>query len=303
MGVFRNSIIRTSTDAIRAEDYVLQINNDKDKGSKNIFTYVQLGLLNTIVTCVHDFFSVDTLRDVPIYDVPINLIPYEEIVVWMTKNRCNSAFAKKMRKQHEKEMQSIPDNCPKDEREKREKKLRKKYGSWLCKYYPCTSGCNGVWSTPLGYFDPEKFEIYICLDRIIDTYPKEQVGAIAAKVTLHELGHAMMHNPQHLNYETLFEYWAEEALANKIALKYLSAASKLRKKPELFASAKEMVEHQDAPYRFGLYAYEHNALDWKTLKENKPNIDEKKGDLWVNAACEDNPVFLDIQKLFYDTFC
>lgn len=34
-----------------------------------------------------------------------------------------------------------------------------------------------------------------------------------------------MHNSQHKTYASLFEYWVEEALANKIALNYLYLAS------------------------------------------------------------------------------
>lgn len=111
-----------------------------------------------------------------------------------------------------------------------------------------------------------------------------------------------MYNPNHLSYETAFEYWTEEALANKISLKYLFAASKILKKPELFTNAKDMVAHQEDAYKFGLYIFENNALDWRTLRDNKTIVNECRGDLWVDAACKDTPVFLDIQKKFYVTF-
>lgn len=54
---------------------------------------------------------------------------------------------------------------------------------------------------------------------------KDKTSYIAAQVILHELGHALMHNSQHKTYASLFEYWVEEALANKIALNYLYLAS------------------------------------------------------------------------------
>lgn len=284
----------------RKEDMILNIHNDHLRGSNNIFTDEQLGLFHNIVKEVDDFYKHDSLDcDFCISGmepkVPIFLVPYKEYLERM-KKRCNSPFVQKMRQKYEAELAELKKKeYNQEECYKRLQKLEKKYSPWI------EVDCVRKWQTPLGWFDPVKYEICICLDRIIETYP-DKVDTIAAKVLLHELGHALMYNPNHRSYETMFEYWAEEALANKIALKYLFAASKILKKPELYTDGKSMVAHQEDAYKFGLYAFENNALDWRILRDYKTNINECKGDLWVDAACEDTPVLFDIQKLFYDAF-
>lgn len=297
---------RWSTGTPRKEDMILDIHNDHSRGSKNIFTDEQLGLFEKIIKEVDEFYKHDSLDcDICISGmepkVPIFLVPYTTYLKRM-KNWCNSPFAQKMRQKYEAELEELTKKeYNQEEYNKRLQKLKKKYAPWICSHYPCKGGCARKWQTPLGWFDPVEYEICICLDRIIETYP-DKVDTIAAKVLLHELGHALMYNPNHLFYETAFEYWAEESLANKIALKYLFAASKILKKPELFTDAKNMVANQDEAYKFGLYVFEKNALDWRTLRDYKTNINECKGNLWVDAACEDTSIFLDIQKLFYDAF-
>lgn len=297
---------RWSTGTPRKEDMILDIHNDHSRGSKNIFSDEQLGLFEKIIKEIDEFYKHDSLDcDFCISGmepkVPIFLVPYEKYMKWMV-HWCNSPFVQKMREKYKAELKELKKKeYNQEEYNKRLQKLKKKYAPWICSHYPCKGGCVREWHTPLGWFDPEKYEICICLDRIIETYP-DKVDTIAAKVLLHELGHALMYNPNHLSYETAFEYWAEESLANKIALKYLFAASKFLSMPDLFTHAKDMVAHQDDAYKFGLYAFEKNALDWRTLRDNKTIINEYKGNLWVDAACKETPMFLDIQKLFYDTF-
>lgn len=285
----------------------LDIRNDHSKGSINLLTVDQVVLFNNIVQLADKFFEIEhpesekyniseNCRDVPIY-----LIPYKTYIAKMQK-LCKSPFAKKMRKKYKKELAEL-ENLPQEERYKREQILRKKYGPWICpvKTPKCT-GCTKVWETPLGYFVPEERAIYICYDRIVETYPKDQVDAITAKVILHELGHALMYNPDHLHYETLFEHWAEESLANKIALKYLAVASYLLRMPDLFIIAKNMVTHQPYEYALGLYLFDHNASDWHTLREGKTHINDTRGDQWVEAVCESPILFDKIQHLFFRTF-
>ena len=241
-------------------------------------------------------------------DIPVYLIPYEEYLNEM-KNRCESDFAVKMRELYQKEIERIPQECNPEEQERRAARIKVKYSPWLPEKCPGScKGCEGhmaVKGTPLGYFVPdnEGGKIYICYDRIVEEYPKE-VDSIAAKVLLHELGHAIMFNPSHLKYETCFEYWAEESLANKIALNYLAVASKVLKRPALYDDAEDMVKNQESPYRFGLYLHGHNASDWASLRDNKTNINCEIADQWVNSACDQllgykKEAFLDLQRLFF----
>lgn len=305
---FINLYVRWKSGMPRKEKMTLNIHNDHSKGSINIFSGEQLALFESIVKEVYDFFmpnSLDCEYGISLIgpSVPIYLIPYETYLLRM-KSLCDSPFAEKMREKYKKEKEEIEKPEDQKEKDKRLRKLKKKYGPWICEHYPCIEGCVREWHTPLGYFVPGEYAIYICYDRILKDYPPEKVDAIAAKVILHELGHAMMYNSSQPHYMTLFEYWAEEALANKIALKYLSAASKILSKPKLFEYAKEMVLESPDAYKFGFYAYENNALNWRILRDNKTNVNETIGDSWVDAACEEDTdkSLLDIQRLFYDAF-
>ena len=283
---------------------------------ENPFKRKQLSLFNDILEKGDAYFNVCpseskkySLKE-KLDNILVRLIPYETYLVAM-KERCESDFSKKMREMYQKEIERIPQDCNPEERERRVKRIREKYGPWLPEKCPGScEGCDGhiaVKGTTLGYFVPKTDEegemICICLDRIIEEYP-DKVDSIAAKVLLHELGHAIMYNESHPEYETCFEYWAEESLANKIALNYLAVASKVLKRPALYDDAEDMVKNQDSPYKFGLYLHEHNASDWASLRDNKTKINCEIADQWVNSACDQllgykKEAFLDLQRLFF----
>lgn len=303
------AIKRSTGDAVRKEDEILRITNE---GSKNVFTTDPKGLFSKIISNADEFFELcppesekynieEIARDVA-RDVLIVLVP-EKTFVDIRSERC-CAFAQKMREEYDKEMKKI-EQWPPEEREHRIMILQRKYGAWRSCSPDVCKDCKLIWKTPLGCYVPDEGygKIYICLDRIIAEYPPEKVDAIAATVILHEFGHAIMHNPKYPAYETVFDYWVEESLANKIALKYLAVASKLlgKPKPNFFDIAKNMVANQSDAYKLGLYLFDHNASDWHALKINKPNINQKIGDLWVDAVCEDDAKkdFTKIQSLFY----
>lgn len=297
---------RSKGNVVRKENKFLDIRVD---GSKHEFTHAQIKLFSEIITKADEFFELCPpesekydIRGIA-WEIPIILVPYETFVE-QKNNRC-SAFTKMMQKKYNEELEQIPQNLSKEEIERRMEILRKKYGPWLACSFPNPNchDCKRVWSTPLGYYVPDDSygKIYICLDKIIDLYP-DKVDAIAAKVILHEFGHALMHNADYSSYQTAFDYWVEESLANKIALKYLAVASELLGKQKLFMEAKEMVEQQSDAYKLGLYLFEHNASDWHTLQVYKTNINQNIGDQWVNAVCEKTKDYTKIQKLFYTAF-
>lgn len=295
---------RSKGGAVRKENKFLDIRVD---GSKHDFTPAQIKLFSDIITKADEFFELCPPESEK-YDIrgiapkiPIILVPYKTFVE-QKNNRC-SAFTKMMRKKYNEELEQIPPKCSLEERERRKEILRKKYWQWLACSFPNCKDCKPVSSTPLGYYVPDYSygKIYICLDKIIELYP-DKVDAIAAKVILHEFGHALMHNADYSSYQTAFDYWVEESLANKIALKYLAVASELLGKQKLFMEAKEMVEQQSDAYKLGLYLFEHNASDWHTLQVNKTNINQNIGDQWVNAVCESAKDYTKIQKLFYTAF-
>lgn len=291
---------RSKGGVVRKEDMLLHITKAE---SKHEFTPAQIKLFSDIITKADEFFelcppesekyNISRIAE----EIPIILVPYQTFVE--QKNKRCSAFTQMMQKKYNEELEKIPQELSKEEIERRKEILRKKYGPWLACSFKCQD-CKRVWSTPLGYYVPDDGygEIYICLDKIIELY-RNTVDAIAAKVILHEFGHALMHNAAYPSYQTAFDYWVEESLANKIALKYLAVASKLLSKPELFEIAKDMVEHQLDAYKLGLCLFEHNASDWHTLQVNKTNINQNIGDQWVNAVCENPEDYTKIQKLFY----
>lgn len=279
-----------------AEIIKLKIHNDNSCGSKNTFDRKQLSLFDNIMDAIWRYSVllppnndaaafISRAVDVPIYLIPYNIL-YEKM-----KSRCNSSFAKKMREKYAAEREASPND----------KRLRKKYSRWICESFPKCEECIRKLVTPLGYFDPEQERIYICLDEIIAKY-KEKTSYIAAQVILHELGHALMHNSKHKTYESLFEYWVEEALANKIALNYLYLASIRLGMNKLFEESKNFVNNQSDGYKFGIFLFEHNLGNSVVLRDNKTNINERIGDQWVDLDCEDNPAPLEVQRLFYRAF-
>lgn len=288
------------------------IHNTKLFGNEHRFSTDQLTLIDNILARGDEVFHVCSpeseeyslgkkLHD----EIPVYLIPYEKYLVEM-ENRCKSPFAVKMRGMYQKEIERIPKECNPEERERIVNRIRMKYSPWLPGTCPGScKGCVGVLGTPLGYFEPDKDggKIYICLDRIVEEYPKE-VDSIAAKVLMHELGHAIMFNSGHMKYGTPFEYWAEESLANKIALNYLAVASKDLGRPDLYSHAEAMVSRQKEPYCFGLYLHGHNASDWASLRDGKPNISGVFADKWVDAVCDwflgyRTVGFAELQRLFF----
>lgn len=306
MSIWAKTIKRSNTTEIRKEDQILHI---RKEGSENAFTEEQIGLFTQIIREAEKFFDQCPSESEKYKiaekaeSVPVILVPWKTFLV-KRSGEC-LAFAKKMRDLYDKEMaQFEKKQLTPEERERRMAILQKKYGAWLSCFPTACSGCKQMLTTPLGYYVPDNDggKIYICLDGIIDFYPSDQVDAIAAKVILHEFGHAIMHNIDHPNYETVFDYWVEESLANKIALKYLAVASMLLHKPDLLTVAEEMVENQPDAYKLGLYLFDYNASDWHTLQRNKPNINQEIGNLWVDAVCEGSRDFAKIQALFYRAF-
>lgn len=311
MSLWGKTLMRDILDSERMEDMTCPgIHNNKSLGNREVFSDAQLALFSDILRTAEEIFHV-SLPESQQYnlkkkleEIPVYLIPYEIYVVEM-ENSCKSAFASKMSELYGKELERIPDNCSPEEREKILARLRIKYGPWLISCNGICNGCLFVEETPLGYFVPDEDggKIYICLDKIIEKYP-DKVDSIASKVLLHELGHAIMFNKEHMCYETCFEYWAEESLANKIALKYLAIASAMLKRQDLYNDAYAMVSRQKSAYRFGLYLHEHNASDWASLRDAKPHLYKTIADLWVNAACDLllNPRSIstaELQRLFY----
>ena len=313
MGIWTDGIKRSSGEDEREEDITLPgIHNNKRLRNKCVFSSDQLDLIDNILARGDEAFHVCppeseeySLRKKLHEEIPVYLIPYEEYLVEMEK-RCTSLFAVKMRELYQKEIERIPRECNPEERERRKKRIETKYGPWLPG--KCSGSCKecvAVLGTPLGYFKPDEDggKIYICLDRIVEEYPKE-VDSIAAKVLLHELGHAIMFNSGHMEYGTPFEYWAEESLANKIALNYLAVASKDLGRPDLYYHAEAMVSGQKEPYRFGLYLHGHNASDWASLRDGKTNISGVFADRWVDAVCDwflgyRTVGFAELQRLFF----
>lgn len=294
MGIWADAHKKNIGIEIREEDKKLTIINNRDNHNKEVFTEQQITLFNRIVAAADDVFAIYAPeseiynKDGRFISIPINLVP-ETTFLAEIGTRCKTSFAGKMRRSYDNERARIPQNIKPEERERLERRIKAKYGPWLCPAWgSCTGECTAALSTPLGYYVPDDAggKIYICYDKIVDSYPAEEVVAIVAKVILHELGHAIMFNPDHRQYETAFEYWAEESLANKIALRYLAMASISLKKPELYEYAKAMVSKQDNPYKLGLYLDEHNALDFASLRDNKNNINEVLADRWVDEAAE-----------------
>ena len=159
------------------------------------------------------------------------------------------------------------------------------YGPWLACASLDETGTY-TYSTPLGYYVPDTKEIYICLDKILSIYGQEnEVDGAAAFTLIHELGHAIMHNDERLHYETLFDYWAEESLAEKIAMQYLSVAEEeLHYLPLRYAF--RLFRHYGDAYALGKYLFYHNLSDWFALKNNKPYINKKNGIVWVRFMVE-----------------
>lgn len=306
-------MVRRSGGEERAEDINNPgIHNTYRLKNKHRFSGKQLKLIEDILKKGDDYFKViqPESEEYSLWkklheEIPVYLIPYEKYLVEM-ENRCKSPFAVKMRDMYQKEIERIPQECNPEERERRLKRIRMKYGPWLPgKCSGSCKDCVAVLGTPLGYFKPDEDggKIYICLDRIVDEYPKE-VDSIAVKVLLHELGHAIMFNSGHMKYGTPFEYWAEESLANKIALNYLAVASKDLGRPDLYSHAEAMVSRQKEPYRFGLYLHGHNASDWASLRDGKTNISGVFADKWVDAVCDwflgyRTVGFAELQRLFF----
>ena len=313
MGIWTDGIKRSSGEDEREEDITLPgIHNNKRLRNKCVFSSDQLDLIDDILARGDEAFHVCppeseeySLGKKLHEEIPVYLIPYEEYLVEMEK-RCTSLFAVKMRELYQKEIERIPQECNPEERERRLNRIRMKYGPWLPgKCSGSCKDCVAVLGTPLGYFKPDEDggKIYICLDRIVEEYPKE-VDSIATKVLLHELGHAIMFNSGHMEYGTPFEYWAEESLANKIALNYLAVASKDLGRPDLYSPAEAMVSRQKEPYRFGLYLHGHNASDWASLRDGKTNISGVFADRWVDAVCDwflgyRTVGFAELQRLFF----
>ena len=319
MGIWTDGIKRSSGEDEREEDITLpgiRAHNTTRLGNKCTFYEEQLDLIDDILAKGDEAFHVCppeseeySLGKKLHEKIPVYLIPYEEYLVEM-KSRCESDFAVKMRQLYKKEIERIPQECNREERERREARIKVKYSPWLPGTCPGScKDCVAVLGTPLGYFKPdandgEKWGIFICYDRIKKIYPAEKVDSITVKVLLHELGHAIMYNESHPKYETCFEYWAEESLANKIALNYLAVASKDLGRPDLYSPAEAMVSCQKEPYRFGLYLHGHNASDWASLRDGKTNISGVFADRWVDAVCDwclgyRTVGFAELQRLFF----
>lgn len=315
MALWSGMVHRSMARDERKEDINIPgIHNTHHFENEHVFTDDQLSLIEDILSKGDEYFHACpqeseeySLKKKLYEEIPVYLIPYETYLVEI-KKRCMSPFAIKMRGLYQNEIDRIPQNCNPEERERIMRRINTKYGPWLLPS-GCSGSCKGctaIAGTPLGYFVPDEDggKIYICLDRIIEEYPKKKWDSIAAKVLLHELGHAIMFNLEHWEYETCFEYWAEESLANKIALNYLAVASNALGRPDLIDHATEMVKKQKAPYRFGLYLHEHNASDWASLRDSKNNINEVFADQWVDSACDllnypSAVKFAELQRLFF----
>ena len=158
------------------------------------------------------------------------------------------------------------------------------YGPWIsCEVLDRTG--TYTYMTPLGYYLPGKKEIHLCLDRIAREYPNH-VDEVAAFTLIHELGHAIMDNVGYVDDCSLFGYWAEESLANKIALQYLSVVAEELNSAYLFKYARCFVWHQPDAYKLGMYLFQYNLSDWFALKNNKPRINKDNGKAWVRFIIE-----------------
>lgn len=274
--------------------------NDHSRGSVNLFTASQLQLFNDIIVKTDLFFEIDhpesrryelgsAFKKTPIY-----LIPYDQFEEFQ-RLECQ-----RMYRLYLEARKATLKSAAQEDKEKLEKEIREKYHPWSICEGQCFK-CNWrFWidKTPLGYFDPGKQEICICLDKIIEKYPSE-VDEISAKVLLHELGHAIMYNPSHPHYMNSFEKWVEESLANKIALKYLAVASHSLGRPKLFTAAEAMVKKQSDAYKLGLYLYENNGSDWYLLQQNKTNFNEGAETQWMKNVQSSAKDIVKIQAAFY----
>ena len=297
-----NAIKRSQSHMLRKEDecnLFFELYNETTRGSVNTFTGTQLVQLNEIASKADEFLKNSSI-EFENFDIfrccPIYLVSYTECVE-EGKNRCKSPFAEKMRELYCKEI----DGCSEEDKEK----IYAKYRPWICGSVSTScDNCKKVFSTPLGYYRNVngEGEIFICLDKIIEDYPKEVI-AIAATVVFHEIGHHVMYNDGYPSYKTPFDYWVEESLANRFALKYMKAASIAMNDSSLYDSAKNFVSSQSEPYSLGLYLFEHNALDCKILQQNKTNINQTIGDKWVEAVCVPSKRNIcDVNRLFYRSF-
>lgn len=297
MGMWSSVMRRSKTEELRKEDMsnlFFDIHNDNSKGSVNTFTTEQLKELDEITSKADALLkAIPTESD--IFEIfrccPIYLIPYETCIV-EGRNRCNSDFAKKMRELYNKEIEE----CSQEDIEM----IKAKYSPWICNNPTSCSSCKIALSTPLGYY--QNSEIFICLDKIKEVYPSEVI-AIAAKVIFHEIGHHVMYNTGYPSYETSFDYWVEESLANKFALKYMKAASVMMNNHDLYEAAERMVRNQKEPYKLGVYLFEHNALDCLIFQQNKTNINQTIGERWVESVClPSKRNIVDVNRLFYRSF-
>lgn len=302
------------------------IHNDHSNGSVHIFTDDQISLIENVAKQADASFAL-----VPTSSAALNmatalektdiyLIPYEKYIehrrVW-----CNSAFAQDMRAEHDAAIEELNKRVEalkrmleiikqanqaidkeeiariQEEIVKEKESIEKIYKPWTS--CPHASSSIVVYETPLGYYVPETKEVFICLDGIIAKYPSK-VESVAMLTIFHELGHALMHNDSHKHYESAFEYWAEEALANKIALQTISVTR--NSVPSLFNHAAAFVQGQPLAYALGYKLYEHNLLDWYALKVNKSNLNKWGAERWLKIVSSKGIIpdnIYDVQKAFY----
>lgn len=302
------------------------IHNDCKKGSVNIFTEDQISLIENIATqadaALAQFPASSAALNMAaaLSNTDIYLIPYN-LFVKHRENWCNSTFANKMRAKHDAAIEELEKRKSAlenmliiisssnqaidqeglariyNELEKERDLIEKIYKPWTS--CPHASSSIVVYETPLGYYVPETKEVFICLDGIIAKYPSK-VESVAMLTIFHELGHALMHNDSHKHYESAFEYWAEEALANKIALQTISVTR--NSVPSLFNHAAAFVQGQPQEYALGYKLYEHNLLDWYALKTNKSNLNKRGAKRWLklvsNKGITSDNIY-EVQKAFY----
>lgn len=304
------------------------IHNDHSKGSVNIFTDDQISLIENIAKHTDTSYEItpssskSLQMSTALEKTDIYLIPYEKYIehrqVW-----CNSAFAQKMRAQHDAAINELEKrelaldkmlviisqanqaidkeeiDRIKEELKKEKELIEKTYKPWTS--CPHVTSTTIAYETPLGYFNPKTREIFVCLDGIISKYPSK-VEAVALLTLFHELGHTIMHNEDHKFYESAFEYWAEEALANKIALQTISVTRNFI--PLLFSHALAFVLRQPNEYALGYKLYEHNLLDWYALKVNKSNLNKCGAERWLKIVTSEGITsdnINEVQKAFYAT--
>lgn len=302
------------------------IHNDHSNGSVHIFTDDQISLIENVAKQADTSFaltptSFSALNMAAVLaGTDIYLIPYDRFVEHR-KNWCNSTFADKMRTEYdaaieewkkrkrafEKMVEIISQANQavgkekiariREEIEKEKELIDKIYKPWTS--CPHVSSSIVVYETPLGYYVPRTKEVFICLDGIIAKYPSK-VESVALLTLFHELGHAIMHNDDHKHYTSTFEYWAEEALANKIALQTISVTRNFV--PSLFNHAAAFVQGQPLAYALGYKLYEHNLLDWYALKNNKSNLNKWGAERWLKIVTSEGITsdnIYDVQKAFY----